>query len=165
MHIVKDARPSVTCCRDISKKPCTCNFLLQVRGMEHRQKREAEAEEQRRARQAELDAQERERVAAKRLEQDAFERQLQVRLLTQHSSGGSGLNLQLPLAWTLPRTDLVTVRDCTSVKEVAAARGALPDACLCHAEPAAQSGKDGGSMGAVAHHYRSRDARGGHRLH
>ena len=38
--------------------------------MEHRQKREAEAEEQRRARQAELDAQERERVAAKRLEQD-----------------------------------------------------------------------------------------------
>ncbi|CAL5218617.1 g317 [Coccomyxa viridis] len=49
----------------------------EVRGMEHRQKREAEAEEQRRAKQAELDAQERERAAAERLEQDAFERQLQ----------------------------------------------------------------------------------------
>ena len=60
---------------------------MQVRGMEHRQKRETEAEEQRRARQAEFDAQEREHAAAKRLEQDALERQLQVRLLTQHSAG------------------------------------------------------------------------------
>ena len=66
-----------------------CGRVIQVRGMEHRQKREAEAEEQRRARQAELDAQERERAAQKRLEQDAFERQLAVRLLTLPLSGGS----------------------------------------------------------------------------
>ena len=64
---------------------------MQVRGMEHRQKREAEAEEQRRAKQAELDAQERKRAAAERLEQDAFERQLRVRLLTQHFLDGSGI--------------------------------------------------------------------------
>ena len=63
--------------------------IMQVRGMEHRQKRELEAEEQRRARQAELDAQERERAAHKRQEQDVFERQLAVRLLTLSWSGGS----------------------------------------------------------------------------
>ena len=57
--------------------------MLQVRSIEHRQKREAEAEEQRRAKQAELDAQRREKAAAKRLEQDAFERQLQARAAIQ----------------------------------------------------------------------------------
>jgi len=51
--------------------------------MDHRQKREAEAEEQRRARQAEVDAGEREKAAQKRLEQDVFERQLQVRPVIQ----------------------------------------------------------------------------------
>ena len=56
---------------------------LQVRSIEHRQKREAEAEEQRRAKQAELNAQRREKAAAKRLEQDAFERQLQARATLQ----------------------------------------------------------------------------------
>ena len=50
----------------------------QVRSIELRQKREAEAEEARRARQAELDAAEREKAAKKCLEQDAFERHLQV---------------------------------------------------------------------------------------
>ncbi len=49
-----------------------------MRSSEHRQKREAEAEEARHTRQAELDAAEREKAAKKRLEQDAFERQLQV---------------------------------------------------------------------------------------
>ena len=66
----------------------------QVRGMEHRQKREAEAEEQRRARQVELDAQQRETADQKRLEQDAFERQLQVWLLAQHMSGGYEYNVK-----------------------------------------------------------------------
>ena len=56
---------------------------MQVRSIEHRQKREAEAEEQRRARQAEIDAQRREKAAAKRLEQDAFERQLQACTIIQ----------------------------------------------------------------------------------
>lgn len=49
----------------------------QVRGMEHRQKREMADEEQRRARQAELDAIEREAAAKARLEEEAFEQQLQ----------------------------------------------------------------------------------------
>ena len=57
--------------------------LLQVRSIEHRQKREAEAEEQRRAKQAEIDAQRREKAATKRLDQDAFERQLQARATIQ----------------------------------------------------------------------------------
>ena len=69
-----------------------------MRGMEHRQKREAEAEEQRRARQAELDAQERERAAQKRLEQDAVERQLQVSedpLVSLSTGDDAALNIQL----------------------------------------------------------------------
>lgn len=74
---------------------------LQLRGMEHRQKREAEAEELRRARQAGLDAQQREKAAQKRMEQDAFERQLQVRLLTQHMPGGCTLMARIPLAYGL----------------------------------------------------------------
>ena len=45
--------------------------------MEHRQKRETAEEEQRRARQAELDAIEREAAAKARLEEEAFEQQLQ----------------------------------------------------------------------------------------
>ncbi len=49
----------------------------QVRAMEHRQKREMAEEEQRRARQAELDAVQREAAAKARLEEEAFEQQLQ----------------------------------------------------------------------------------------
>ena len=73
---------------------------LQVRSIEHRQKREAEAEEQRRAKQAELDAQRREKAAAKRLEQDAFERQLQARTTPQ-------LYLPVPLPLAGPNIQIL----------------------------------------------------------
>lgn len=52
--------------------------MVQVRNIEHRQKREMVEEEQRRARQAEMDAAEREQAAKIRLEQEAFQQQLQV---------------------------------------------------------------------------------------
>ena len=34
----------------------------------------------------------------------------------------------------------------------------MPYAWVCHAEPAAQGGEDGGCLGAAAHHHRRRDA-------
>jgi hypothetical protein len=68
----------------------------QVRNIEHRQKREMAEEEQRRARQAELDALEREKAAKIRLEEQAFQQQLQVAPVScmPDATGGSLYNLR-----------------------------------------------------------------------